>query len=285
MKLSVFTASTPQWSPSETVTHLAAQGWDGIEWRITDQTHTDEPAFWSGNRSTWAFTGVEDAADEIARVTTEAGLEYSGIGGYRTLGDRDGVLTMLRLTARLGAERVRVVVPPSAGSEPYPIAFARARTELAWVAEQAALLGVTALVELHQDTLAPSASAAMRLIDGLDPAHIGVIHDLGNLIVEGQEHHRSAFQLLGPYLAHVHVKNAGWMPTDSVRPDGSRVWESHWMPLRSGQASVSGYLADLIAHGYDGWLTVEDFSTEEPLAQRTADNLAYMRGLLAELGA
>lgn len=283
MKLSVFTASTPQWSPVETVQQLAAQGWDGIEWRITDQQDAAVPGFWAGNRSTWPFTGVEEAADEIARVTGEAGLEFSGIGGYRVLGDRQGILTMLRVTARLGAGRVRVVVPPSNGPEPYPVAFERARTELAWVAEQAADLGVTALVELHQDTLVASASAAMRLIDGLDPAHVGVIHDLGNLIVEGQEHHRSAFQLLGPYLAHVHVKNAGWLATDEIRADGSRVWESRWMPLRSGQASVFQYIADLIAHGYRGWLTVEDFSTEAPLAQRTADNLAYLRGVLAEL--
>jgi len=40
VKFSVFTASTPDWDPAEAARNLAAQGWDGIEWRITDQ----EPA-------------------------------------------------------------------------------------------------------------------------------------------------------------------------------------------------------------------------------------------------
>jgi sugar phosphate isomerase/epimerase len=283
MKLSVFTASAPVWSPEEAATQLAAQGWDGVEWRIVDQAETATPGFWAGNRATWPFTGIDGLVEQIASTTKAAGLDYSGIGGYQVLGNRDAVLTMLRVTADLGARRVRVVMPSTAGPRPYPEVFAEARAEIAWVAEQAAGLGVQALVELHQGTITPSASAALRLVDGCDPNTVGVIHDLGNLVVEGQEDHSSAFQLLGPYLAHVHVKNALWATTGSTRPDGSTVWESRWAPLRSGQASVAGYLAKLAGHGYDGWITVEDFSTETPLAERTADNLQYLRSLLAGL--
>ena len=281
MKLSVFTASTPEWTPEQAACTLAAQGWDGIEWRIVDQSDAPEPGFWAGNRATWPFTGIEDRVDEIARVTSEAGLAISGIGGYQVLGDRDGVLSMLRITARLGAARVRVVMPSSGGERRAAEAFAEARSELAWVADRAGELGVQALVELHQGTITPSASAAIRLIDGLDPAHVGVIHDLGNLVVEGQEHHRMAFEMLGPYLAHVHVKNAGWVDTGRVRSDGSAIWESRWMPLRSGQAAVGEYLDDLRTHGYDGWITLEDFSVETPLEPRTARSLDYLRSLLA----
>ena len=120
-----------------------------------------------------------------------------------------------------------------------------------------------------------SASAAFRLIDGLDPAHIGVIHDLGNLLTEGQERHESAFELLGPYLAHVHIKNAVWIAGE---PDAEGIvsWRNEWAPLRTGQADVRAYLAALVDHGYDGWVTLEDFSTELPLEERTADNLAFV---------
>lgn len=283
MKLSVFTASTPEWTPEQAATELAAQGWDGVEWRIVDQTETATPGFWAGNRATWPFTGIDELVEQIAITTKAAGLDYSGIGGYQVLGDRDAVLTMLRVTARLGARRVRVVMPSTAGPRPYPAVFAEAREELAWVADRAAEYGVQALVELHQGTITASASAALRLIEGCDPEQVGVIHDLGNLVLEGQEDHSSAFQLLGPYLAHVHVKNALWATTDVTRPDGSTRWESRWAPLQGGQASVRDYLAALVAHGYDGWLTVEDFSTERPLAERTAGNLQYLRSLLAEL--
>ena len=281
MRLSVFTASTPEWTPEQAATALAGQGWDGIEWRIVDQADKAIPGFWAGNRATWPLTGIDGLVEQIASTTKAAGLDYSGIGGYQVLGNRDAVLTMLRVTARLGAQRVRVVMPSPNGN--YPEVFAEARAELAWVADRAAEYGVQALVELHQGTITASASAALRLVDGCDPNHVGVIHDLGNLVVEGQEDHSSAFQLLGPYLAHVHVKNALWAPTGATRPDGSSVWESRWASLRGGQASVRDYLAKLIGHGYDGWLTVEDFSTETPLAERTADNLQYLRSLLAEL--
>jgi sugar phosphate isomerase/epimerase len=40
---------------------------------------------------------------------------------------------------------------------------------------------------------------------------------------------------------------------------------------------VHGYLRTLLDVGYDGWVTVEDFSTVRPLAERTARNLAYLR--------
>jgi sugar phosphate isomerase/epimerase len=283
MRLSVFTASTPEWTPEEAATELAAQGWDGVEWRIVDQAEAATPGFWAGNRATWPFTGIGELVEQIAITTKTAGLDYSGIGGYQVLGDRDAVLTMLRVTARLGARRVRVVMPSTGGPRPYPAVFDEAREELGWVADRAAELGVQALVELHQGTVTASASAALRLVEGCDPEHVGVIHDLGNLVVEGQEDHSSAFQLLGPYLAHVHVKNALWATTGATRPDGSTRWESRWAPLRSGQASVRDYLAELAAHGYDGWVTVEDFSTELPLAERTAGNLQYLRSLLAEL--
>ena len=69
MRFSVFTASTPQWTPLQAATILAAQGWEGIEWRVTDQEQTAEPGFWAGNLATWPLTGLEECLPEIARIT------------------------------------------------------------------------------------------------------------------------------------------------------------------------------------------------------------------------
>lgn len=286
MKFSVFTASTPDWTPSQAAETLAEQGWDGIEWRIVDdRTEDGSSGFWAGNRSTWQYSGIAEQVGEIARTTDAAGLEYSGIGGYQPVSDRTGVETMLRVTSELGARQVRVTMPwyrreRERTHETYGQMFDRTRADLEWTAGRAAELGVKALVELHHMTITPSASAALRLVDGLDPAHVGVIHDLGNLVIEGQEDHLAAFELLGPYLAHAHVKNARWVDTGDTRADGSRVWRHEWAPLRDGQASVSEYLDALRQVGYDGWVTIEDFSTDLPLAERTADNLAYLRSLV-----
>ena len=279
MRFSVFTASTPEWSPTEAAQNLAAQGWDGIEWRITDQDAASSPGFWAGNRASWPLTGLEESVPEIASVTSTAGLAFSGIGGYARCDNHVDVERMLAATAALGAERVRVTMPHS-DERDYRSLFAAARGDLEWVAKQAKRHGVKALVELHHETITASASAAFRLVDGLDPEHVGVIHDLGNLLIEGAERHESAFELLGPYLAHVHIKNARWVPA-APDADGIVAWHNEWAPLRTGQADVRAYLTALVRHGYDGWVTVEDFSTELPLAERTADNLAFLRDAYA----
>jgi sugar phosphate isomerase/epimerase len=284
MKFSVFTASTPDWEPEQAAQLLAAQGWDGIEWRITDQAEALPPGFWAGNRSSWPLTGLEASVPEIARITAAAGLEFSGIGGYARCDDHDNVERMLAATAALGARQVRVTMPPL-GSGDYRALFAGARTDLEWVATRAAEHGVKALVELHHRTITSSASAAIRLVDGLDPAAVGVIHDLGNLVIEGHEDFLAAFQMLGPYLAHVHVKNALWRASVDEGSDSSVTWQNEWASLRDGQADVEAYFTALSDHGYDGWVTVEDFSTELPLAERTADNLAYLRGVRARVAA
>ena len=87
-----------------------------------------------------------------------------------------------------------------------------------------------------------------------------------------------AVDMLGPYLAHVHVKNVAWRP-DGRRADGSLAWVEEWAPLRDGQADIAAYFQALHAHGYDGWVTCEDFSTAVPLPQRTRENLAYLRSV------
>lgn len=276
MKFSVFTASTPEWTPQQAVDTLAAQGWDGIEWRIIDDPGSNETGFWQGNKATWPLTGVEDRLDEIAKVTAGAGLQIPGLASYVRCHDHENAERVLAATARLGASQVRITVPGVGEDENYRDVFARARTDYAWVAERAKAHGVKALVELHHRTITASASAAMRLLDGFDPDAVGVIHDLGNLLIEGQEDHRWAFQMLGPYLAHVHIKNAAWTPAGTAA-DGTVSWEHGWTPLREGIADVAGYMRDLVAHGYDGWVTSEDFSTAVPLEQRVADNLAFFR--------
>lgn len=277
MKFSVFTASTPDWTPQETVRTLAAQGWDGVEWRITDQDSADVPGFWAGNRATWPLTGLEESIPDIARMTRGAGLEFSGIGGYASTSSPDDVERMLAATAALDARQVRVTMPPA--GDDYRVTFAQTRRHLESIVERARFHGVKALIELHHRTITASASAALRLIDGLDPAHVGVIHDLGNLVVEGAEDPRSGLQLLGDYLAHVHVKNARWVPTGETGFGGDVLWREEWTPLRDGQASVGEYFEALADVGYDGWVTVEDFSTAQPLAERLADNLSFLRAV------
>jgi sugar phosphate isomerase/epimerase len=86
------------------------------------------------------------------------------------------------------------------GAAPYPELFAHARSCFADIAPRAAGHGVKVLVELHRQTVVASSSAALRLLEGVDPAAVGVIHDLGfgNLVIEGGEDVRAGLEMLGP---------------------------------------------------------------------------------------
>jgi sugar phosphate isomerase/epimerase len=284
VKFAVFTDSTPEWSPAEAVKILAEQGWQGIEWRIVDQPVVDGPvSFWSGNRATWPLTGLEDHLDEIRSTTLDAGLEFSALGGYAPPTQRDEVERLLAATAALGAERVRIAGLAVSEGQTYREAFAACRGHWEWVEERARHHGVQALLELHFGTLTPSASSARQLLEGLDPAHVGVIHDIGNLVIEGWEEPAHGLELLGEYLAHLHVKNCAFHLA-GVESDGTLRWEPQWVPLREGRANLPELFKALAASGYDGWVTVEDFSTAVPLLERTAANLEYLRSIASAAG-
>lgn len=280
MKFAMFTAATPDWTPDEVVSHLAEQGWDGVEWRVTDQKPAETPGFWAGNKASWPLTGLEDNLDAMREVVAGSGLEVSALAGYAKCHEREDVERLIKATAALGVAKLRVPLPPVADDQTYPQVFEQSKADYQWVAEVAADHGVKALIELHHKTIGASASSVLRLIDGLDPDHVGVIHDMGNLVYEGQERTLWAAQMLGPYLAHVHVKNALWQET-GTQEDGTVDHAAAMVTLRKGQVDLRTYLAEITATGYDGWITCEDFSTDLPLEQRCADNLAYIKECLA----
>lgn len=280
MRFSVFTAALPEWTPEQAVDVLAEQGWDGVEWRVVDQQDAPEPGFWAGNRCTWPLSTLEQDVPRMRELAERAGLGVSGVGGYALCDQTEDVERLLAATAALGAEKVRVRTP-NLGGAPYPELFAHTRRCFADVARRAADHGVKALVELHHQTVVSSSSAALRLLDGLDPAAVGVIHDLGNLVIEGGEDVRAGLEMLGDRLAHVHVKNARWVPA-GTEEDGTVRWDHEWAELPAGQGDVRGYLRHLVEIGYDGWVTLEDFSTTRPQRERVAADLAYLRGALAD---
>ena len=102
------------------------------------------------------------------------------------------------------------------------------------------------------------------------------------MVYEGYEAYRLGLEMLGPYLAHVHVKNARWFPKKYL-PDGTLEWHCDAAPLRVGVADLRELIKALDAIGYDAWITLEDFSIEHPLDQRLEENIQYLRNILADV--
>jgi sugar phosphate isomerase/epimerase len=278
VRFAVFTVSLPEWSPAQAVTHLHDLGYDGIEWRVTDQPPFDdsaEPGFWWANRCTWPLASFVADAPKIRALGDDAVLAVPNIGAYTSCHDIDAVEIAMRGAARVGAPSIRVTMPVYDGRAPYVPLRDGARRDFDAVVRAAQRHGVRALIELHMQTIMPSASAAASFLADFDPVHVGVIHDAGNMVYEGFEAYRMGLEVLGPYLAHVHLKSARWFR------DERRGWYGEFASLREGAVDVRALFDALAAVGYDGWVSFEDFSTAQPLLERTRDNLAYAREAFA----
>jgi sugar phosphate isomerase/epimerase len=286
MKFALFSGSTPEWSPEALTKKLAVQGWHGVEWRVVDQKPSDVPGFWAGNLATYPLTDLESKIDAMNKVTLGAGLAHAAIAGYVALSDRSGVDNILALTAKIGAGQVRIAPPKTGEAHSYKTLFDKTRADAKYASERASHYGVKALIQIHHGNIISTASSAIRLMEGLDPNHIGLIHDLGNMAIEGREGlgtYTPSMEILGPYLAHIHVKNAVWTPSPP-QADGTIDWSWKWAPLPTGFGDVKAYFKSLKEIGYDGWVTVENFTTEVPLAQRLSDDLKYLKDVARATG-
>lgn len=272
MKVGVFTVGLPDLTPEEAAREIREAGYDGVEWRVThvpDEVKGDEPSFWGNNLCTLEPTLEE--ARRARRLSEEAGLEVPGLGTYVAVGDLEATDDAMRFAVAAGASQVRVGVGAPDDSS-YERLFSAAREFLGGVEDLARSHGTKAVVEIHHKTICPSASLAHRLVSAFDPDLVGVIFDPGNMAQEGFEDYRIGAELLGSYLAHVHLKNAAF-----ERPEGGGVWKPRWSPLEDGVVDFEQVFEALEQVGYDGWLVIEDFSGARPSREALRHNLEFVR--------
>jgi sugar phosphate isomerase/epimerase len=280
MKVGVFTVGLPDLTPEVAVREIKAAGYDGVEWRVTrvpEEVRGQEPSFWGNNLCTLEPT--EKEARRARALCEGAGLEVAGLGTYIGVGDLDAVDEGMNLARVAGAPQIRVGCGSLEGTS-YARRFEEARRFLVGVEELSGQHGVKALVEIHHGTICPSASLAHRLVSGLEPGAIGVIFDPGNMVFEGFEDYRIGTELLGPYLAHVHLKNAAF-----DRPEEGGTWRPRWAPLEDGVVDFERLFEALQMAGYDGWLVMEDFSAARPSREALRHNFGFVRGLVQHVPA
>ncbi|WP_058302092.1 sugar phosphate isomerase/epimerase family protein [Gorillibacterium timonense] len=283
MKLSVFTVMLPDFTPEETLKVLARTGYDGVEWRVTHndpQRAGEEPSFWGNNHSTLSPDLATEELRRLKEAQEDQGLAVPNLGCYLACGDLASTEQGMKVAKELGAPSIRVGVPYYDRMAAYGDLLAEARRYLDGVQELSEQYGVKGLVEIHMGNISASASLARRLVEGFHPERIGVIHDAGNMVHEGFENYRLGLEVLGDYLSHVHVKNASWLRADATpQPPRTSSWNAHWAPLREGAADLGQLFADLRHIGYNGWLSIEDFSLPHPNEASLRDQAEYLRSL------
>jgi len=281
MKYAVFTVSLPDFSPLEAIANAREWGFDGIEWRVTaDSGDISRPGFWSGNRCTLQAGWSDARFREIAMATADAGLAVPNLGTYLGCSDPGAVERMMNVAGLFGAPSIRVGTAAYDGRTPYPVLFDGTVRHCARIEALAAQYRLKVLFEIHMGTIIPSASAAHRLVSRFSPAHVGVIHDAGNMVYEGYENYQMGCELLGPYLAHVHAKNSAASACAATGPQ-SRLFQTGAAPMREGAVDFAAVFRALRQVGYDGWIAVEDFYTGAPLAARIPDDLCFLKNIEA----
>ncbi|WP_199620085.1 sugar phosphate isomerase/epimerase family protein [Paenibacillus alkalitolerans] len=279
MKLSVFTVATPDLTPVELIGAAKEAGLEGIEWRYTtvpDNVKGEAPTFWRNNLCTIdPGTGIEQLQQLNVEVE-RAGMTTAALTPYLKAGDVEGTERAMKHAKALGAKSIRIGVPRYDRSENYNELFEIGIRYFHEVQELSKQYGIKGLVETHHVTIAPSASLAYNLVSRFDPEHIGVLYDPGNMVHEGYENYRMGMELLGDYLAHVHVKNAGWFRSENGE------WQCRWMPFTEGAVNWKQVLADLKSVGYAGWYGVEDFSGFYDSRAMLREYASWFRGLAEE---
>lgn len=277
MKYSIFTVMAPEFTPEKIVGELSRLGYNGVEWRVvTELKRTDAPvSFWENNRCTLSLQDLEERPDQIRQITEKNNLEVCNLATYLQVDEFSGIEKAMRAAKIMHCPRIRVNVPKYTGESEYNSLFHRTQQNLKKVEELASEHNIKALLELHMGNIIPSASAAYRLICPFNPEYIGVIYDPGNMVHEGYERWLMGMQLLGDYLAHVHVKNARWV-IEKKDEDGTALWKPTWAPLKEGIVNWREIMDDLRAVDYSGYLSFEDFS-HIPTEKKLVQDIEYLK--------
>lgn len=277
MKIGIFTVCMPEYEPVRAMEVASALGFDGMEWRVTNDTgDRNKPSFWSGNRTSMTTDDILEKADELKAAAKDLNMEMPSLAAYINSYDLEAVEKAFQAANAIGAKHIRVNTGGYKADEDYMTQLQSNREQYAKVAEMAKRFNVRALIETHMGLITPTVQASMQLLQGLDPAHVGIMWDPGNQIYEGRERFDMAIRAAGPYLGEVHVKNAIITPTEET--NGHQLWNTTWCPLRKGMVDWCGIVDVLKSAGYDGWFMLEDFSNDEPdIVARLKDDIAFLR--------
>ncbi len=293
MKLSVYTVSLPEYGIEEAAQLIKEMGYEAVEWRV-DVTEGESPLkamfanlpaeqqyafrYWTDNHATLNVNDIMNECLRAKKVCDELGLEICNLA--TTLkGKPEEMENTIAAAAAIGCKTVRGPMATYDPNRPYWEQFEEYRAYLRECEPLLKKYGVKFLIETHHGMMISSASSALRVLDGFDPEYYGLIYDPGNMVYEGYENYQLGFEMMGAYLAHVHVKNAALVPGKEDE-FGATKYNQAWVPLKKGSADLFAMIKALVKVGYDGVLSVEDFSNEKPTREKLEENIAYLNQLI-----
>ncbi len=283
MKLSVTSVALPDLDLVETCTLLSELGYDGVEWRVRytpeEKKNGGYDSPWGAHKSDLSPANLASKADEVKRITADAGLGIAGIASNLRADELEDIKLLSEGVAKLGEVPVRIGAPRRYDrTVPYPELFEEAVEAYGRAIEITKGSGLKMLVEIHGGTIFVSTSLAHRLVSHFSPKDIGVIYDVNNMAKDGFETFRIGLELLGPYLAHSHAGGCKPVSGDTDK-NGTVHWEYEACDLAEGILDIPQLIKDFRAVDYDGFISIEDFRSI-PHRERLSNQIRYLKKLI-----
>ncbi|HOJ41032.1 MAG TPA: sugar phosphate isomerase/epimerase family protein [bacterium] len=259
MKISVYSLSTADRKPAEVVALAQKYGCQGVEWWCKEGGHVD-------------CHNLKASVREVEKLMRESGLETVGLDPYFRCVESAAELEPFFSAARiLGARKIRShSFPYQAGADVLEL-LKKLRD---WLGEVVLPLArqyqVQFLIEQHHYAVCCTPNACRQAVEGLPAEYLGIIYDPGNSLYEGYTRPEYAVNVLGKYLAHVHVKTACPVLEAASVPAGRR-YGLVFGRLQDGDLDWEATLAALQKAGYAGFLSLEALDKRDSEAKLRED--------------
>ena len=283
MKLSVTSVMLPRWNLETTFSKLAEHGYHGVEQRCryNPEDPNVAPSNWGRHLTDVSPDNIVDKAPQIRALAKKTGVRVCAIAPNFTYDQTDIIEKIFKGAKAIDPDHpplIRIGAKRHDRTKPYIPQFLDARAGFAHLVEIARAHGVKVIYEIHVGTIAVSASRTIELLEDLDPNHIGAIFDVPNMIRVGLEDSKMGLELLGPYLAHVHIGNGVPVPTER-NAQGQMQWKWDFNALSEGVANIAQIIQDLKDVTYQGYLSLEEFGPGDDEA-KIRDQGAYLQKLI-----
>ncbi|MFB6397268.1 sugar phosphate isomerase/epimerase family protein [Polymorphospora lycopeni] len=169
--------------------------------------------------------------------------------------------------------------------------------QLAPLLDEAASRSLTVLVENNldqrgEDVYGVNASRSVESLEALarrtGPDGVRVCYDPANFVAVGEPAFPEAYERLRAYIGGVHAKDCvRFEEAHRDRPEARRLFvdglEGPFLAVVVGQGAVGwpALIDRLVADGYDGWLTIDPFTSPELLEEWCVASLDAVTGMIA----
>ena len=238
----------------------------------------------------WGLGPLENAAAEareMAAASRDAGLQVLSFINGGKLWDTDDIRRWSDAVAGAGGKMLRVAHPWYAYNfdesrrqpETFPELMKKTRDGLVKLMDVGREYGLRYVLETHRASTFASPMAVPAMMQDLDPAYCGVIYDPANTFLEGFVRPRGAVELLGPFLAYLHVKNL--VITQERNADGKMAVAMQKRLLDQGAIDYEEVMFALKLCKFDGWYSFEEMIAAPDPEKTVAEIRHGIKHLLA----